>query len=105
MRTPARRSPKGSGLAGDLSAAEAEFEKALALNPNSADVLTFYSAWASSFGKPEQGVAAAERAMRLDPSYPPWANQMFAYAYFMNGRYAEAIPLRLKKPRENFKTL
>ena len=91
------------GLAGDLSAAEAEFEKALALNPNSADVLTFYAAWASSFGKAEQGVAAAERAMRLDPSYPPWANQMFAYAYFMSGRYAEAIPLRLKKPRENFR--
>ena len=60
-------------MAGDLARAEAEFDKALSLNPNSADILTFYAGWASSFGEPEKGVEAAERAMRLNPNMPAWA--------------------------------
>ena len=48
----------------------AEFDKALRLNPGSADLLSIYAGWASNFGKPEEGVAAAERAMRLNPDTP-----------------------------------
>ena len=43
------------GTVGDLAQAEVEYNKALDLNPSSADILTFYSGWAMSFGKPEAG--------------------------------------------------
>ena len=77
--------------AGDPARAEAEFDKALSLNPGSADLLAIYAGWASGFGEPEQGVEAAERAMRLNPDTPPWAVYNFAYAYFMAGRYEDAL--------------
>ena len=63
---------------GDLKQAEAEFVEALRLNPNSADVLTRYAFWASSFGKPDEGAAMAELAIRLKPNAPPWAIGSFA---------------------------
>ena len=44
---------------------KAEFEEALRLNPNSADVLTRYSYWAASFGLAEKGADMAEKAIRL----------------------------------------
>ena len=71
----------------DAGRAEAEFDKALKLNPGSADLLSIYAGWASGFGEPEKGVEAAEQAMRLNPDTPAWAVYNFAYAYFMAGRY------------------
>ena len=41
------------GINGDLIQCAAELGKALDLNPSSADILTFYADWASSFGEPE----------------------------------------------------
>ena len=76
---------------GDTARGEAEFEKALRLNPGSADLLSTYAGWASNFGQPEDGAAAADRALRLNPDTPPWAMYNFAYAYFMAGRYADAL--------------
>ena len=35
-------------------------------------MLTFYAGWASTFGKPERGAEAADKAIRLNPSYLPW---------------------------------
>jgi hypothetical protein len=55
----------------DLERAEAEFDTALRLNPGSADIMTLYSLWANAFGKPERGVEAADKAIRLNPNYPP----------------------------------
>ncbi len=49
---------------------KAEFDVALRLNPNSADVLTRYAYWASVFGNPEQGGEMAARAFRLNPYLP-----------------------------------
>ncbi|MFL5338321.1 MAG: adenylate/guanylate cyclase domain-containing protein [Geminicoccaceae bacterium] len=76
---------------GDTARGEAEFDKALRLNPGSADLLATYAGWASNFGKPDKGVAAAEQAMRLNPDTPPGDMYNFAYAYFMAGRYADAL--------------
>ena len=39
---------------GRLAQAEVEYDKALELNPSAADILIFYSGWASCFGKPER---------------------------------------------------
>jgi TolB-like protein/class 3 adenylate cyclase len=91
------------GATGDFAGVEAEFDKALGLNPNSADLLTWYAGWASSFGKPEQGAEAADRARRLNPNMPTWALWMYSYAYFMAGRVEDALRIHERKPRENYR--
>ena len=91
------------GDAEDLGHAEAEFDKALRLSPNSADLLAIYADWAYHFGKPEAGVEAAERAMRLNPSTPQWAFTNFSRAYFSAGRYEEALRMLDHVPRETYK--
>jgi TolB-like protein/class 3 adenylate cyclase/tetratricopeptide (TPR) repeat protein len=95
----------GNSLAmhGDFARAEAEYETALRMAPNAAEILIFYIGWASTFGKPERGAELIERAIRLDPNYPNWANRPFGFAYFMAGRYEEAIGMfeRLGTARHN----
>ena len=78
------------GIRDDFVRAQAEYETALRMAPNSAAILTTYIGWASSFGEAERGAELVERAIRLDPNYPPSADRMFAIAYFMAGRYEEA---------------
>jgi TolB-like protein len=87
---------------GDAGRAEAEFDKALALNPGSADLLAIYAGWASDFGLPEQGVEAAERAMRLNPAIPAWAVYNVGYAYFMAGRHGAALRMLDRLPKEAY---
>ena len=91
------------GDAGDLGHAEGEFDQALRLSPNSADLLAIYADWAYHFGKPEAGVEAAERAMRLNPNTPQWAFSNFSRAYFSAGRYEQALRMLDRVPRETYK--
>lgn len=86
---------------GQLERAKAEFEAALRLNPGHIETLTFYSGWASAFGDAEAGAEAADRALRLDPDYAPWAPSLFRWAYFMAGRYADALWISERQPPEN----
>ncbi len=79
------------GMNGDLGRAKAEFDESLRLNPSSASILTYYVSWASTFGEPERGAEMADRAIRLNPNYQPWASSVFSYAYFMVGRYEDAL--------------
>lgn len=88
------------GMIGDLQQVAVELKKAVSLNPNSADILTFYASWASGFGEVEEGVEAAERAIRLNPNSPPWAIAAYRYAFFMAGRYEEALRLQRQRPKE-----
>ena len=90
------------GEQGDLAESEAMFDRALALNPSSAEILTAYASWASTFGKPEAGVEAAQRALRLNPNMPPAALAKNRYAFFMTGRYDEALRLNARIPREAY---
>lgn len=86
----------------DFERAEAEFDIALRLNPGSADIMTLYSLWANAFGKPERGAEAADKAIRLNPNYPNWAALGFRYAYFMAGRYEDALRVLERLPLENY---
>jgi Flp pilus assembly protein TadD len=43
------------GNLGKLQLAEAEFDRALQLNPGAAEILTHYAGWASTFGQPSRG--------------------------------------------------
>ncbi|WP_191061138.1 tetratricopeptide repeat protein [Geminicoccus harenae] len=83
-----------------MAHAEAEFDKALRLSPNSADLLSIYAAWASSYGKPEKGVEAALRAIRLNPQPPAYAFRTYRYTFFMAGRYDDALHFANRVPRE-----
>lgn len=77
----------------DIERSKAEFDAALRLAPNQFEILTFYASSASSFGEPERGAQLVDQAILLNPSYPLWSARIFADAYFMVGRYDEALRL------------
>ena len=76
-----------------LDAALAEFEKAIALNPNFTDWrLTSALIFA---GEPKRAMDVAHAHMRLDPYYHPMAPGWLGLAYYQHKRYADALaPLR-----------
>jgi tetratricopeptide (TPR) repeat protein len=90
------------GDAGEFVRAKSSFDTALALSPGSAEILTFYSSWASTFGEPARGAELVDRAIRLNPKYPMWAAGPFSWAYFMASRYADAARLLERAPPKSF---
>ena len=88
------------GAAGDLARAKAEYEKALALNPNGSVVLYLYSGWASTFGEPAKGAEAADRVIRIDPNFRAVAPGGVSYPFFMVGRYEDALRELTANPEE-----
>jgi TolB-like protein/class 3 adenylate cyclase len=83
----------GEALAyvGRLAEAKVEAERALALNPSSADLAMWFAAWSGSFGEPERGAEIVDRALRLNPRFPPWYRNAMREAYFFSGRFEDAI--------------
>ena len=72
-------------------AAIAEFERAMALNPNFTDwrfgnILLFA-------GDPVRAIEAGQRHMRLDPFYVPLAPGNLGLAHYMLRQYSQALPL------------
>ncbi|HTF74795.1 MAG TPA: tetratricopeptide repeat protein [Bradyrhizobium sp.] len=68
----------------------AEFDRATELNPNLTD---HYFAWALLVtGEPVRAIQTLEAHMRLDPFYLPHVPGMLGFAYYLLGRYAEALP-------------
>ena len=94
----------GTALArtGDMGRAKAEFDTSLQLGPSSAAILTYYVGWASTFGEPERGAELADRAIRLNPNYQPWATAAFRFAYFMAGRYQDALRVMERQTPDNY---
>ncbi|TSD86088.1 adenylate/guanylate cyclase domain-containing protein [Mycobacterium sp. KBS0706] len=90
------------GRRGELGHAKAEMDTALALNPGSFRILIYYLSWASSFGEPERGAEMADRAIRLNPNYPSWACGGLRYAYFMVGRYQDALRVMERQTPDNY---
>ena len=85
---------------GDFGRSQAEFETALRLNPSSADILTVYAGMLSTFGEPERGAELADQAIGMNPNYPPAQSGAFYFAYFMAGRYADALRIHDRQPTE-----
>lgn len=69
----------------------AELEKAIALNPNDADGLAMLGSTLNWAGRPEEAIGLVKKAMRLNPTYPDWYLWNSGHAYFLTGRYEEAI--------------
>ncbi|QRM27739.1 adenylate/guanylate cyclase domain-containing protein [Microvirga sp. VF16] len=93
------------GTKGEFDQAKAAFETALRLNPSSFSILVYYVGWASTFGEPERGALLADRAIRLNPSYRPWASGFLRYAYFMAGRYKDALQVMERQMPDNYSRL
>ncbi|HEX8174239.1 MAG TPA: tetratricopeptide repeat protein [Pyrinomonadaceae bacterium] len=58
------------------SSARSEFEQALALNPNSAQVYFWYSTFWLTLGKTDEALTAAKRSQMLDPLSPHVCTQI-----------------------------
>ena len=74
----------------DLSPANREFEKALALAPGNARVLRDYSTFAVAIGRTEAGIAAARRAVLLDPLDRD-SHQELGVSLYLGTQYREAL--------------
>ena len=69
----------------------AELKKAIALSPNDAELLTGLGYILNYAGKPEEAIGLVKKAMRLNPMYPAYYLWELGHAYFITGRYEEAI--------------
>lgn len=78
---------------GDMGRAKSELDTALRLAPGSSEILTFYTGYAARFGEPERGAQMVDQVKRLDPNYPMWTSNFFSPAYFMAGRYEDAVKM------------
>ncbi len=90
------------GFQGDVGPSEAEFDTALRLNPGDAEILAGYANWSVTFGHPERGAEAADHAIRLNPSYPPFQAYSFSYAYFSAARYEDTLRILERLPKDNY---
>ncbi|MBZ9711259.1 adenylate/guanylate cyclase domain-containing protein [Mesorhizobium sp. B3-2-1] len=87
---------------GDIVRAKAELDTALRLAPGSSEILTFYSGFAARFGEPERGAQMVDQVKRLDPNYPMWTSNFFSGAYFMAGRYEDALKMLERMAPNNY---
>ncbi len=69
----------------------AQAEKAVSLSPSGADVAAYHADVLNLSGRPEDGLVMIRRAMRLSPTHPPYYVAVLGQAYWLTGRYEEAI--------------
>ncbi|MBA1349697.1 MULTISPECIES: adenylate/guanylate cyclase domain-containing protein [Rhizobium] len=90
------------GDRGEFGRAKVEFDTALRLAPGQFEVLTFYIDWASTFGEPERTAELVDKAVSLNPGFPMWSARIFTHAYFMAGRYEDALRMLDRLTAENY---
>lgn len=69
----------------------AEYERALSLNPNNADLLAEYGWSMPRLGRAGDGVDSIEKAIRLNPVHPDWYGEALMHALYVAKRYQEVI--------------
>jgi adenylate cyclase len=90
-----------SGLGGDLDAAKASIEKALALNPNYAAAHNSRGAFAIFTGHPADAIPHVEQAIRLDPTNSRGAYLHFVgLAHLLLGNYETAAAVFRERIRQ-----
>ncbi len=77
----------------DHDLALAEFQRALADNPNEPNILYYMGFLHSLMGRGKEAIAWNEKAKRLNPRYPGWYNFNAALGYFWVQEYEKAIVL------------
>jgi adenylate cyclase len=76
---------------GDFDRAFSEYERALTLNPNDADLLAEMVELLVKTGKAEDAVVQIKSAMRINPHYPDWYLWNLGWSQYFAGQYAEAL--------------
>jgi TolB-like protein/Tfp pilus assembly protein PilF len=75
----------------DFDRAMAEYERALELNSNDANLLAEMAGILVQIGRAEDGVATSKLAMRVNPHYPDWYLWNLGWAQYFTGEYEEAL--------------
>lgn len=85
----------------------ADYARAMALNPNDADIIAEYADALVYAGQPARSVELLEKAMRLNPYYPDWYLWYLADAYFTMARHEDVIATvqRMLNPDEGRRML
>jgi class 3 adenylate cyclase/TolB-like protein len=68
-----------------------EFNRAEELASNNADLLILIAFYLPGCDDPARALQLAERAIRLNPNYPNWYNNMLREIYFYNDKFYEAL--------------
>jgi TolB-like protein/class 3 adenylate cyclase len=76
---------------GEFERAEAEYERALALNPYDAEFLVEMAELLVKTGKAAQAVTQVKTGMRINPRYPDWYLWNLGWAQYFTGQYDEAL--------------
>lgn len=71
----------------------AEFERAVELNPNDADVLADYGYYLSYAGRAEDGLYYQLKAMQLNPHHPEYYKYQLGQIYFDARQYEKAVAI------------
>ncbi len=84
-----------------------EYERALGLNPNDADLMSDMADAFAHSGRSEEAIELLQKAMRLNPFYPDQYLWHLAGAYYNLRRYEDAINavLRMHNPTEGCRVL
>lgn len=85
----------------------AEYARALALNPNDADIIAEHADALAYAGQPKRSVELVEKAMRLNPYYPDSYLWCLADAHNAMGRAADVVATiqRMQNPAEGRRLL
>ena len=86
---------------GDHEKAVVEYDRSIALNPNSAGVLADSTEALVYLGRMDEGASRIQAAIRLNPHHPDWYLWTLAWAQYFNGEYEaglEAIHKMAKMP-------
>jgi tetratricopeptide (TPR) repeat protein len=75
----------------EFDRAMAEYERALALNPNDVDFRMEMAEALVFVGRHEEGLELMKGTMRLNPIYPDWYLWDLGWVYYFMGRYEEAL--------------
>ena len=84
---------------GRYGESEAEYDKALALNPSSADILLFSAGNLPLMGQAERAVPLADRAVQLNPNHPGFYSFYLSPAYYFGRRFADVVAVVGRVPK------
>jgi adenylate cyclase len=78
-----------------------EGEYAVALSPNSADILALFAMTLRNVGRVDEALMFIQKAIRLNPMTPEWYLHELGTYYRLQGRYEEAIAILKKNTESN----
>ena len=76
---------------GQMEKALEEFNIAKNIDPNWPDYYAMFAFYLCATGQPHEALASIEKAFRLNPLPPAWYFTNIGFAYFLSGKYDEAI--------------